>query len=121
MAQQFSSAERMPRLRVARGPKRPIYLGDPDLDRLMMMLTALTGEVSALRDRLDTHERLALEGKPASAAAIDAFEVSSEIADDRARVREAMLSRVYRVLFEELEAAHRRPALNDAIEPEETG
>lgn len=95
------------RLRVARGPKRPVYLGDPDLDRVMMMLTALAGEVSALRERLDTHEVLAGTGRPATEAEVEAFTAPPDVAQRRADAREAMLKRVYRVLFEELELARR--------------
>lgn len=95
------------RLRVARGPRRPVYLGDPDLDRVMMMLTALAGEVSVLRERIDTHERISATGTAATEAAVEAFTVTDAVARERAAVREAMLSRIYRVLFEELELAHR--------------
>lgn len=98
---------RAKRLRVARGPRRPVYLGDPDLDRVMMMLTALAGEVSALRERIDTHERIAAMGALATEAAVEAFTLTDAVAADRSAVREAMLKRVYRVLFEELELAHR--------------
>lgn len=98
---------------MARGPKRPVYLGDPDLDRVMMMLTALAGEVSALRDRIDTHERLALAGQVATAAAVEAYAGASEVSEHRATARAAMLNRVFRVLFEELELAHRADALSE--------
>jgi uncharacterized membrane protein YccC len=103
-------------LRVARGPKRPIYLGDPDLDRVMMMLTALAGEVSALRDRIDTHEQLALAGQVGTAAAVEAYAPTPEVTQRRADARAAMLNRVYRVLLEELELARRAEA--EALEKE---
>jgi hypothetical protein len=99
---------RRKRLRVARGPKRPVYLGDPDLDRVAMMLTALMGEVSALRDRIDTHEEIAGAGIAATGSAIEAFKPSEESLQRRSELREAMLNRVYRVLFEELELARRK-------------
>lgn len=98
---------RDPRLRVARGPRRPDYLGNRDLDRFMMMFTALIGEVSALRDRLDTHELLAAEGKVATLDAIEAFTPGPDDAARRADTREAMLRRVFRVALEELEQAER--------------
>ncbi len=44
-------------LRTAKG-KRPQYFSDPDVDRLLAIIVPLIGEVSVLRDRLDTIERL---------------------------------------------------------------
>ncbi|MES2301549.1 MAG: hypothetical protein V4521_05665 [Pseudomonadota bacterium] len=106
-------------MRVARGPKRPDYLGDRDLDRLMMMFTALLCEVSALRERLDTHELLAASGQVATAEAIDAFEPLPGDLQRRAATREAMLARVFRVAMEELELARQAdmngPTVEDVI------
>lgn len=103
------SPERRPRMRAARGPKRPDYMGNPDLDRFMMMFTALLSDVSALRDRLDTHERLAVEGKVATPEAIEAFEPSPEDVARRSALRDAFLKRIFRVVFEDLERAERGP------------
>lgn len=103
------SPERRPRMRAARGPKRPDYMGNPDLDRFMMMFTALLSDVSALRDRLDTHERLAVEGKVATPDAIEAFEPSPEDVARRSALRDAFLKRIFRVVFEDLERAERGP------------
>lgn len=94
-------------MRVARGPKRPDYMGSRDLDRFMMMFTALIGEVSALRERLDTHELLAADGRVATAEAIEAFDVPAPDIARRAVMREAMLRRIFRVALEELELAQR--------------
>jgi hypothetical protein len=94
-----------PRKRVAKGPKRPQYLQNPELDKFMMMFTALLADVSAIRDRLDTHERLAKLGKVATPEEVEAFKVDAEVQADREKQRDAMLSRVFRILLEELEAA----------------
>ena len=51
---------------------------DPLTDRLMAEIVRLAEEVCVLRDRLDTSERLAAAGKPADAAAVDAFEADAE-------------------------------------------
>lgn len=90
-----------PRPRKARGQDRPQYLESTDLDRVMMMLTSLMSEVSALRDRLDTHEALAAEGVVATTEAVEAHrpDVARETA--REAMRDALLSRVLRVLFED--------------------
>ena len=103
------SGERLPRMRAARGPKRPDYMGNPDLDRFMMMFTALMADVSALRDRLDTHELLAADGKVATPDAIEAFEPAPQDIARRSALRDAFLKRIFRVVFEDLERAERGP------------
>ncbi len=95
--------ERKPRRRVAVGPDRPQYLESRDLDKVMMMLVALMSEVSAMRDRMDTHEELAGQDKLPTRAAIEAFTPSAEIAKSRGQLREQMMKRVFRVLLEETE------------------
>ncbi len=92
------------RKRVAKGPRRPQYLESPDLDRVMMMLTALVGEVSTLRDRLDTHEALAESGTLATREAVEGFTLTADRQAIREARREAMVKRVYRVVMEEVDA-----------------
>ena len=43
--------------RKAKG-QRPTFFDDPDTDKLVSMLMGLAGEVSVMRDRMDTIERL---------------------------------------------------------------
>lgn len=100
----MSTPDRRPRRRVAVGPRRPQYLRDVESDRLMMIVTALTAEVSALRDRLDTHEVLSASGQQPTAAAIEAFVPDAACHARREADRMALLKRVYRVLTEELDA-----------------
>ena len=92
-----------PRKRFARGPKRPQYLANAELDKFMMMLNALIVEVSVIRDRLDTHEALAEAGKIATGANIEAYEITEDRQALREGRREAMLKRIYRIVLEELE------------------
>jgi hypothetical protein len=44
--------------RKAKG-KRPVYFNDPENDKLLAITMAVAGELSVLRERLDTIERLA--------------------------------------------------------------
>ncbi len=88
------------RLRKANGPRRPQYLASPDADRAVMMLLALASEVSALRERLDTHERLAELGQPPSAAAVEAYQPPAEVEAARAAARRSLIDRIARVLLE---------------------
>ncbi|UVO50492.1 hypothetical protein M0208_08165 [Sphingomonas sp. SUN019] len=96
---------RKPRRRFARGQSRPEYLQPGDIDQVMIMLVALMSEVSALRDRIDTHEAVADLGGTATTDAIEAYELTPERHAAREAKREAMLKRVLRVVTEERDAA----------------
>jgi predicted ATPase with chaperone activity len=88
------------RRRHANGPRRPRYLSSTDADRAVMMILALASEISALRDRLDTHEQLAAAGKMADRAAVEAYESSEAVEAARAAARRTLIERVTRVLLE---------------------
>ncbi|NQV81188.1 MAG: hypothetical protein HQ495_11595, partial [Alphaproteobacteria bacterium] len=60
------------RIRTAKG-RRPYFFDDPNIDKLLAMIMALTGEVSVIRERVDTHERLAQGKKWASHQAIEDY------------------------------------------------
>jgi hypothetical protein len=88
------------RRRYANGPPRPQYLSSSDADRAVMMVLALAAEVSALRERLDTHERLAEAGMAATPAQIEAYQAPEAVEAARAQSRRALIDRVTRVLIE---------------------
>ena len=111
MADIDSPTTRRPRPRKARGQERPQYLDSPDLDRVVIMLTSLMSEVSALRDRLDTHEALGGSGQVISTEAVEAFKLDPERHALREALRDGMLTRVLRVLFEERDA--HEPSIKD--------
>jgi hypothetical protein len=69
----------------------------------MIMLVTLMGEVSALRDRLDSHEALADAGKAGRTAEVEAFQIDEQRHGRRESMRMAMVRRVFRVVMEELE------------------
>lgn len=107
-----------PRRRVARGPARPQYLSLDENDRMMMIVTALAGELSSLRDRLDTHEALAEQGLAATADAIEAFQLTPERAQARDTERKAYLHRIYRIVMEDLHEvreARRQPPVKGGL------
>ncbi len=64
------------------------------------MILALAAEVSALRERLDTHERIAAEEQLPTPAAVEAYAPSEAVEAGRAAVRRALIDRVTRVLLE---------------------
>lgn len=93
------------RRRVAKGPKRPQYLEHAEFDKMMMMFTALMGEVSALRDRLDTHEALGDRGEDVTRAAVESYRLDKAEQAMRSQMRDQMMNRVFRILLEDLEVA----------------
>jgi hypothetical protein len=88
------------RRRFANGPPRPKYLTAADADKAVMMILALAAEVSALRDRLDTHERLAEHGSPPTTRAVETYAPDGAAEADRATARRSLIDRLTRVLLE---------------------
>ncbi|MDZ8189750.1 MAG: hypothetical protein RMX96_33545 [Nostoc sp. ChiSLP02] len=83
--------------------KRPVYLENPQIDKLLAMVMALTGEVSVLRDRLDTIERLLEVKGILSVTEIESYEPDAKVINEREKWRAEYIARVLRVLQEELE------------------
>lgn len=84
--------------------KRPDYFDDPATDRLMSIVLALTAEVSVLRQRLDTVERLLEAGGSLSRADIETYEPDREIARERGLDTRAYIARVMRGVTQAMEA-----------------
>jgi hypothetical protein len=81
--------------------KRPHFFDDPAVDQLLGIVLGLTQEVSVLRDRVDTMERLMDRNGAVSRADIEAYAPDAEGQAERARVRNEYLQRVFRVLRHE--------------------
>lgn len=77
--------------------KRPAFFDDPSLDQMMTFLLELTTEVAVLRERLDTVERLLDERGSVTRAAIEAYQPSAEVEQERVAWRDAYLKRVLRM------------------------
>ena len=88
--------------RKAKG-QRPGFFDDPDTDKLVSMLMGLAGEVSVMRDRMDTIERLLGEKGLLSQSDIDNFEPPEDVLMQRAETREMFLGEITRVITSELE------------------
>ncbi len=95
------------RPRKAIGPDRQTYFNDGDVDRVMAILLALVSEVAAIRDRLDTHERLADAGVAAGAEAVETYQPDPAAEADREAWRDAYIRRLFRVITEDVEALSR--------------
>ncbi|HEV2569448.1 hypothetical protein [Sphingomonas sp.] len=84
--------------------KRPQYFDDPAMDRTLSILLAIVGELSVLRERLDTVERL-LEAKGSiSRADIEAYEPDREAAYQRGLATKEYIARVMRGVQQDMEA-----------------
>jgi hypothetical protein len=96
-----------PRPRKAMGPDRQTYFTSGDVDRVMAILLALVSEVASIRDRLDSHERLAADGAAPSPGAVEAYQPDSLAEADREAWRDAYIRRLFRVITEDVEALER--------------
>lgn len=81
--------------------KRPIYLDNPDNDKLLAIVMALTSEVSVLHERLDTVERLLAAKGLVSIEGIEAYDPDEQVVQERENWRRNYIARVLRVLQED--------------------
>ncbi len=84
--------------------KRPEFFDEPALDRLYSLVLALAAEVSALRDRNDTLERLLEKGGALNRADIEAFMPTRQEAEERGLSTRAYMARIMRGFQQEVEA-----------------
>lgn len=90
----------------ARG-KRPWFLENQDAERVMNIVMALAQEVSVMRQRLDTVERLLETRGVITRADIEAFTPSRAQADERGAWNQEFIARVLRIVQQENEAITR--------------
>ena len=84
--------------------KRPAYFDDPALDRMLSILLAVAGEVSVLRERLDTVERLLDAKGTVSRADIESYEPDRAAAAERGLLAKAYIARIMRGVQQDMEA-----------------
>ena len=84
--------------------KRPSFLDDPAIERVLSITLAVAGELAVMRERLDTIERLMENGQQVTRDAIDSFEPTMAEAQERAMWQQEYLSRIFRIVQQELEA-----------------
>jgi hypothetical protein len=93
--------------RGAKGDK-PQYFDDPEVGKTLSIVLALAGEVSVMRDRMDTIERLLEAGAPLTRQTIDSYLPDESVRLEREARRQEFLSVVLRVIHEERAALERR-------------
>jgi len=102
--------------RTAKG-KKPIYF-DSVTDKLLSMVLTLMGEVSVMRDRLDTVERLAAKKGVFSLDDIENYELTDEVNKIRSERRAAYIARVLKCVQDELDALQQQgDGMNVEIKP----
>lgn len=80
--------------RDARG-KRPRFYATPGLDEAMSMILVLANELSVVRDRLDTVERVAAAKGVMLEADIEAYAPDHAVLEAREARRQELLERLY--------------------------
>ena len=91
--------------RSAKGKRPKFFAAEPAADRLLTMVMSLAGEVSVLRERLDTIECLATDKGLMTAAEIEAYEPSIADQERREAWRQNFLDRLFQVLTDEVNEA----------------
>ena len=84
--------------------KRPYFLDDPAVERVLAITMAVAQEVSVLRERVDTIERLLENGNAIKRADIETYEPDPAAATERAEWQRMYIARILRIVQQELEA-----------------
>ena len=87
--------------------KRPFFLSDPDVERVMAITMAVAQELAVMRERLDTVERLLEEKGIVTQADIEHFDPSPDAADARGAWTQEYLARILRIYQQDIEALSR--------------
>ena len=106
-----AAARRLPRAAARRLPraakgKRARFHETDGVDQLFSIIVALTAEVSALSERLQSLEAVLEKGRKIPRQAIEKYEISDGELATRAAEREALIERVFQVL--EVSVAQKR-------------
>ena len=95
--------------------KRPNFLEDPAIERVLSITLAVAGELAVTRERLDTIERLLEAGKQLNRQAIEQYVPSKEEARQRAMWHQEYLARIFRIVQQELEALEANDPSSESV------
>lgn len=84
--------------------KRPEFFDEPALDRLYSTVFALAAEVSVLRERQDTIERLLDQNGTLRREDIESYEPDRTAGEERGLATRAYIARIMRGFQQEVEA-----------------
>ena len=97
--------------------RRPEFHDDPAIDRLLSLTMAVVAEVSVLRERMDTVERLLEQKGTISRTDIDAYVPDRAESEERGLATRAYIARVMRGFQQEVEALENPdPPITDWVE-----
>ena len=97
--------------------KRPEFFDEPALDRLYSTVFALAAEVSALRERQDTIERLLDANGVLRREDIESFVPDREAGEERGLATRAYIARIMRGFQQEVEALDAEdPPIMDVVD-----
>ena len=97
--------------------KRPEYFDEPALDRLYSVVFAMAAEVSTLRERQDTVERLLDAKGTISREDIETYVPDRQAGEERGLATRAYISRIMRGFQQEAEAMEAQdPPIMDIVE-----
>jgi hypothetical protein len=100
MSAETAMQDRPQIIRDARG-KRPAFYETPGMDHAMSMIMVLANEMSVLRDRLDSAERVAKANGMDLAAGIEALELDQQALEERETRRQDFLGRLFYMMRKE--------------------
>ncbi len=83
--------------------KRPFFLDNPEVEKVLSITMAVAGELAVTRDRLDTIERLLDAKGVLSTAEIDAYVPDAAAEAERGAARQEYIARILRILQQEIE------------------
>lgn len=84
--------------------QRPIYLNDAQQDKIFGIIMALAGEVSVLRERLDTLERVLETKGILSPSDIETYQPDEKTSEEREQWRREYIARILRILEEDIDS-----------------
>lgn len=84
--------------------KRPAFLEDPAVERVMSIAMAVAGELAVARERLDTLERLLVQQGVLGADAVEAYVPDAEAQAARNQWGREYIARVLRMLEQDVQA-----------------
>ena len=84
--------------------KRPAYFEDPAIDRTLSIVMALVAEVSVMRERMDTTERLLDANGTISRADIETYTPDRSAGKERGLITKEYIARIMRGVQQDIEA-----------------
>ena len=84
--------------------KRPAYFEDPAIDRTLSIVMALVAEVSVMRERMDTIERLLDANGTISRADIETYTPDRSAGKERGLITKEYIARIMRGVQQDMEA-----------------